>query len=81
MRDQAIDVPSIFQIKESFSLIFFVCKFLQIIHVAAGSPGPFDKKIPSGLSFKIVSKELSAGTTVTLQPKLEKFLKMFFLIP
>ena len=51
------------------------------LDVAAGSPGPFDKKIPSGLSSKIVSKELSAGTTVTLHSKLEKFLKMFFLIP
>ena len=51
------------------------------LDVAAGSPGPLDRNTPSGLSFSIVSKSVSAGTTVTLHAKLEKFLKIFFLIP
>ena len=39
--------------------IFFSINFLTIgiayLPVAAGSPGPFDKKTPSGLSFIIFS--------------------------
>ena len=51
---------------------------LANLDVAAGSPGPLDRNTPSGLSFSIVSKFVSAGITVTLHPKLEKFLKIFF---
>ena len=64
---------------------FFLIKSLIIsiayFPVAAGSPGPFDKNIPLGLRAKILSAEVLQGTTVTLQLKLEKYLKMFFFIP
>jgi hypothetical protein len=40
--------------------------------VAAGSPGPLDKKIPVGLRAKILSALVSHGTTVTLHLKSEK---------
>src|SRR6476660_5566677 len=36
--------------------------------VAAGSPGPFDRKTPSGFIARMSSAEVVAGTTVTLQP-------------
>ena len=49
--------------------------------VAAGSPGPFDKKIPLGLSLRISFALVLHGTIVTLQLKSEKYLKIFFLIP
>ena len=34
----------------------------------SGSPGPFERKTPSGLSASTSSAEVSAGTTVTRQP-------------
>ena len=49
--------------------------------VAAGSPGPFDKNIPFGFSFRISFVLDLHGTIVTLQLKSEKYLKIFFLIP
>ena len=49
--------------------------------VASGSPGPLDKKTPSGFNLKIVSALVLQWTTVTLQLKSEKYLKIFFLIP
>ena len=64
---------------------FFLIKSLIILiayfPVAAGSPGPFDKNIPFGLRAKIFSAEVLQETTVTLQLKSEKYLKIFFLIP
>ena len=64
---------------------FFLIKSLIILiayfPVAAGSPGPLDKNTPFGLSAKILSAEVLQETTVTLQLKSEKYLKMFFLIP
>ena len=42
-----------------------------ILDVAAGSPGPFDKKIPSGFRATIVSKFVLIGTTVILVFKFE----------
>ena len=36
--------------------------------VAAGSPGPLDRNTPSGLSARMSSAVVVAGTTVTLQP-------------
>ena len=53
---------------------------IAYLPVAAGSPGPFDKKIPSGFSFKIFWHEVLAGTIFTSQCKSEKHLKIFFLI-
>ena len=57
---------------------FFLINFLTIgiayFPVAAGSPGPFDKNTPSGLSFIIFSAGKLAGTTVTLQLISEKHL-------
>ena len=47
----------------------------------AGSPGPLDKKIPFGLSARIFLADVLQETTVTLQLKSEKYLKIFFLIP
>ena len=49
--------------------------------VAAGSPGPLDKNIPRGLRVKIFSAGVLQETTVTLQLKSEKYLKIFFFIP
>ena len=49
--------------------------------VAAGSPGPLDKKTPSGFNSDILLKFVSAGTIVNLVFKFEKFLKIFFLHP
>ncbi len=64
---------------------FFLIKSLIILiayfPVAAGSPGPFDKKIPFGLRAKILSAVVLQETTVTLQLKSEKYLKIFFFIP
>ena len=47
--------------------------------VAAGSPGPLDKNIPFGLSDRILSADVLQETTVILQLKSEKYLKIFFL--
>ena len=65
------------------NLLFISCFITGIAYlpVAAGSPGPFDKKIPSGFSFKIFWLEVLAGTIFTSQCKSEKHLKIFFLIP
>ena len=49
--------------------------------VAAGSPGPFDKKIPLGFNLRIATAFVLHETTVTLQLKSEKYLKIFFLTP
>ncbi len=49
--------------------------------VAAGSPGPFDKNIPSGFSLSILNAFVLHETIVTLHLKSEKYLKIFFLIP
>ena len=46
-----------------------------------GSPGPFDKKKPSGLNFNISSKSVLYGNTFTNNPLLEKFSRILFLIP
>ena len=45
------------------------------------TPGPLDKKIPFGLRARILSDDVVQETTVTLQLKSEKYLKIFFLIP
>ena len=49
--------------------------------VAAGSPGPLDKKIPFGFNLRISLALVLQETTVTLQLRSEKYLKIFFLIP
>jgi len=49
--------------------------------VAAGSPGPLDKKIPFGFNLIISSAVVLQETIVTLQLKSEKYLKIFFFIP
>jgi len=40
---------------------------IAYLPVAAGSPGPLDKKIPSGLSFIISSAVFLQETTLTSQ--------------
>ena len=49
--------------------------------VAAGSPGPLDRKIPFGFNLIIFEADVLQETTVTLQLKSEKYLKMFFFTP
>ena len=48
-------------------LISFLIIFTAYFPVAAGSPGPLDKKIPSGFNLVILSALVSHGTTVILQ--------------
>ena len=64
-----------------FFLIKFLIMLIAYFPVAAGSPGPFDKNMPCGLRAKIFSADVLQETTVTLQLKSEKYLKIFFLIP
>ena len=49
--------------------------------VAAGSPGPFDRKMPSGACAMISSKLAVAGTTVTRAPAATRLRKMLRLMP
>ena len=49
--------------------------------VAAGSPGPLDIKIPSGFYSNMPFALVLHETTVTLQLRFEKHLRIFFLIP
>ncbi|MNL29472.1 hypothetical protein D3C87_1511550 [compost metagenome] len=49
--------------------------------VAAGSPGPFDRKMPSGFSARMSSAEVWAGTIVTLQSRPVKRRRMLRLTP
>src|SRR6266516_2291167 len=49
--------------------------------IAAGSPGPFERKIPSGLSASTSSAVVDAGTTVTPKPFCRRRRKMFSLMP
>ena len=51
---------------QTFFIRFFII-LIAYMPVAAGSPGPFDKKIPLGLSVMIYSAEASHGTTITSQ--------------
>ena len=46
--------------------------------VAAGSPGPLERKIPFGFNLIISAANVLQETTVTLQLKSEKYLKIFF---
>ena len=54
---------------------------IAYLPVAAGSPGPLDKKTPCGFNFKISEAFVLQDTTETLQLKSEKYLNIFFLIP
>src|SRR5689334_11631947 len=42
----------------------------------AGSPGPFERNTPSGLSDRISSALVAAGTTVTRQPESTRHRRM-----
>ena len=64
-----------------FFFINFLIISIEYFPVAAGSPGPFDKKIPFGLRAKIFLAVVLQETTLTLQLKSEKYRKIFFLIP
>ena len=64
--------------------IFLFNKALMLLIAyshGSGSPGPFDKKTPSGLRAITSSEVVFAGTTVTLQPLDTSILNIFFLIP
>ena len=54
---------------------------IEYLPVAAESPGPLDKKIPLGFKLSIFWAFVLQETTVTLQLKSEKYLKIFFFIP
>ena len=54
---------------------------IAYLPVAAGSPGPLDRKIPFGFNLIISEANVLHETTVTLQLKSEKYLKMFFFYP
>ena len=65
---------------------FFVSSICRITGtayspVAAGSPGPFDRKKPSGSWAMISSNEAVAGTTVTRAPASTRLRKMLRLAP
>ena len=55
--------------------------FLHFDSVAAGSPGPLDKKIPSGSKFSIFSKLVSSGNTIISAFKFTRCLSIFRLTP
>ena len=46
--------------------------------VAAGSPGPLDKKIPFGFNLRMSFALVLHETTVTLQLRSEKYLRKYF---
>ena len=48
---------------------------------AAGSPGPFDRKTPWGLSSRAASAGVDAGTMVTRQPAATSSRTMLRFIP
>ena len=54
---------------------------IAYLPVAAGSPGPLDRKIPFGFNLIISEANVLHETTVTLQLKSEKYLKIFFFTP
>ena len=54
---------------------------IAYLPVAAGSPGPLDRKIPFGFNLIISAANVLQETTVTLQLKSEKYLKIFFFTP
>jgi hypothetical protein len=78
---QVFDGLNKYQILVNSLLIKSLIILIAYFPVAAGSPGPLDKKIPSGLRVKILSAEVLHEITVTLQLKSEKYLKIFFFIP
>ena len=49
--------------------------------VAAGSPGPFERTMPSGSRAMISPAPVSAGTTVTWHPRPATLRRMFFFTP
>ena len=53
----------------------------EVFELAAGSPGPFDRNTPSGLSAMMSSAEVFAGTTVILQPEPASSRRMLRLMP
>ena len=64
--------------------LFLINSFIigiAYLPVAAGSPGPLDRKIPFGFNLIISEANVLHETTVTLQLKSEKYLKMFFFTP
>lgn len=54
---------------------------IAYLPVAAGSPGPLDKKIPFGFNLSMSFALVLHETTVTLQLRSEKYLRIFFFIP
>ena len=62
-------------------MLFFINSLIILIAyfpVAAGSPGPLDKKIPLGFNFNISLAVVLHDTTVTLQLKSKNISKYFF---
>ena len=57
-------MPNIGNLASDNSLI----ELIAYLH-ASGSPGPFERKIPSGLLFRISFAGVVAGRTVMSQPR------------
>ena len=55
--------------------------FVTSLVIDAGSPGPFERKTPSGFIAKTSLAEVEAGTTVTRQPDCENSRRLFILTP
>ena len=47
----------------------------------SGSPGPLERKTPSGLRARTSSAVVEAGTTVTSQPEVTRRRRMLCLMP
>ena len=53
----------------------------EYLPVAYGSPGPFERNIPSGFKLNIFSEIVSQGTMVNLLNLEAKHLRILFLTP
>ena len=53
----------------------------EYLPVAYGSPGPFERNIPSGFKFNIFSEIVSQGTIVILLNLEAKHLRILFFTP
>jgi hypothetical protein len=67
-----IDGPNIFLNTGVFEDIISWIILIAYFPVRSGSPGPLDKKTPSGFKARISLAIVVEGTTVTLHPSSEK---------
>src|SRR5215472_10861531 len=55
--------------------------FFLAYGTASGSPGPLERKMPSGFMPKTSSADVAAGTTLTRHPASAKLRRILYLIP